>query len=245
MTAGSDACPAWPAKPGPGRRPSGGPRGCPPLGAPQDAAVGVEDRVVPAVEVGDALPGLVAGQHVGAQRDHRAPAEARVPRAVVRRRVGEVDRSGADREARVPQGAVPALQRVGQQRLEALGGGLGRLGGIELEEHEAPRRFEGADVQARGGQALAVAVALPRQRRGGRPSRRGARPGRRRRRGPPGSSRPLRRTTAMCGHDPPSTRGSTASAKLTRAEPRAGCACRPPCRGRRPAGRRRTPPAHA
>jgi hypothetical protein len=29
---------------------------------PKDAAVRVEDRVVPAVEVGDALPGLVAGQ---------------------------------------------------------------------------------------------------------------------------------------------------------------------------------------
>ena len=183
-------------------------------------------------------PRVLAGQHVGAQRDHRAPAEARVPRAVVGRRAGELGRSGPDREARVPQRAVAARERVGQQRLEALGRRLGRLGGIELEEHEAPRRLQAADVQARGGQALAVAVALRRAPRGARPSRRAARPGRRRRRGPRGSSRPLRRTTAMCGHDPPSTRGSTASAKLTRAGPRAGRACRPRRRGRRPAGRR-------
>ena len=74
-----------------------------------DAALGVEDGVVPLVEVGDALAGLFAGQHIGAQRDHRAPAEARVPRAVVGGRAGELGRPGSDREARVPQRAVAAL----------------------------------------------------------------------------------------------------------------------------------------
>ena len=70
----------------------------------------------------------------------------------------------------------PRCQRVGQQRLEALGGGVRRLGGIELEEHEAAGALEVADVQATGGQALAVAARTPRAARGGRPSRRGARP---------------------------------------------------------------------
>ena len=59
---------------------------------------------------------------------------------------------------------MPALQRVGEQRLEALGGGLGRLGGIELEGGEAPGRLQGAGVEATGGQALAIAVALPGER---------------------------------------------------------------------------------
>ena len=72
----------------------------------------------------------------------------------------------------------------------------GASAGIELEEHEAPGRLQAADVQAPGGQALAVALALPRAARGGRPSRRGARPARRRRRGPPAAR-------ARCAGRPP------------------------------------------
>ena len=207
--------------------------------------VGVEDRVVPAVEVGDALPGLLAGQHVGAQRDHRTAAKARVPGAVVRGRVGEVGRSGADREARVPQGAVAALQRVGQQRLEALGGGVGRLGGIELEEHEAPGGLETADVEATGGQALAIAAAFPGQRVMDDPAAaasaqrvEGDEDGRQLAPAAQDDRHVRARSAVERGAPPP-------PAKLTRAGPRAGRACRPPRPGRRSAGPRSTPRARA
>ena len=140
--------------------------------------------------------GVLAGQHVGAQRDHRAPAEARVPRAVVGGRVGEVDRARARsgsasttaRCARAPARRPAAARSARPPRRAPRRDRTRRARGSRPPPGRRRRGRRRSGARDRGRTARGA--------RGGRPSRRGGRPARRRRRGPPAAR-------ARCAGRPP------------------------------------------